>query len=426
LHELYEHELKTKKHVKGDIMQQVQILTAAWYGDKEVTLEFPDNWELNQITFEDRPALSPDGIRQAFHQPIGSPRIAEMARGKKSAVIIADDLTRPTPASEVIPFILEELSEAGIPDEEIIFFMGFGCHRQMRHSDLVKKLGADAVRRFRVKQNELDDPFIYLGDTARGVPLYVNQWVMDQEFKVGVSGNWPHGTAAFSGGGKIIIPGVASYETISRAHGTLEGGGNAGNVENEFRLNSEEAARMAGLNASVLTHLNPRRQITDLFVGDVVGAHRAASELARQAYAVKTMPDADIIISTGYPRDHDLPYGRIGSWPLRHSQPEATRILITAGTEGTGYHRAGILAAKRRREAENREREERKPLIRPNGWDYILFSEVAGPMEALETHPTAKLMESWGEILDYLKQTYHDQKPKVAIYRSAAIAHAAE
>jgi hypothetical protein len=321
---------------------------------------------------------------------------------------------------------LEELEEGGIPEEEILIFMGFGCHRQMKHDDLVKKLGEDVVRRFRVKQNELDEACIYLGETSRGIPLYVNQWVMDQEFKVGIGGTWPHGTAAFSGGGKIIIPGVANFETISRAHGTLKGGGNAGNVENEFRLNSEEAARMVGLNATVLTLLNDRRQITGLFVGDVVAAHRAAVKEARVAYAVKPMPDADVVIATGYPRDHDLPYGGIGAWPLRHSQPEATRILITSGDEGTGYHRAGILHKKRRREEENRERDERKPLIRPNGWDYILFSQAVGPMEVLETHPKAILMESWDEILDLLKQKYRDQKPTVAIYPSSAIAYPIE
>ena len=100
-------------------MQQVQVLTAAWYGDREVTLTFPDDWDLNVIAFEKRAPLSTDEMRRAFQQPIGSPRISEMARGKKSAVIIADDLTRPTPASEVIPLILEELGAAGIPDEEI-------------------------------------------------------------------------------------------------------------------------------------------------------------------------------------------------------------------------------------------------------------------------------------------------------------------
>ena len=108
---------------------------------------------------------------------------------------------------------------------------------------------------------------------------------------------------------------------------------------------------------------------------------------------------------------------------MRHSQPEATRILINTGTEGVGYHRASFLGSKRLREEENREREERKPLVRSEDWDHILFSDAVGPMEVLETHPKAKLMESWDEILDFLKQKYRDQKPKVAVYRSSAIAY---
>ena len=74
------------------------------------------------------------------------------------------------------------------------------------------------------------------------------------------------------------------------------------------------------------------------------------------------------------------------------------------------YHRAGILGSRLRREAENQEREERKPLVRSEDWDYILFSDAVGPMEVLETQPRAKLMDSWDEIMDLLKQIYRDQK----------------
>lgn len=183
---------------------------------------------------------------------------------------------------------------------------------------------------------------------------------------------------------------------------------------------------MLGVNTTVITTLNDRREITALFVGDLVDAHRAAVETSRVAYAVTPMNDADIVITTGYPRDHDLSYGQIGGWPMRHASPEATRILVSSGDEGVCYHRAGIIGSRLRREAENQEREERKPLVRTEDWDYILFSDAVGPMEVLESQPRAKLMDSWDEILDMLKQIYRDQKPKVAVYPSAAIAYPAE
>ena len=111
---------------------------------------------------------------------------------------------------------------------------------------------------------------------------------------------------------------------------------------------------------------------------------------------------------------------------MRHASPEATRILVSSGDEGVCYHRAGILGSRLHREAENQEREERKPLVRSEDWDYILFSDAVGPMEVLEAQPKAKLMDSWDEILDMLKQIYRDQKPKVAVYPSAAIAYPIE
>jgi nickel-dependent lactate racemase len=152
-------------------MNEITVKTAAWYGDRDVSLSFPESWDLNTAGFEDRPVLNEGQIREAFLNPVGSPRISEMASGRKSAVILADDLTRPTPASRVIPFVIEELVDAGIDEGSILIFMAHGCHRQMRGPDIAKKIGLDVSRRFPVRQNELDDAFISVGTTSYGVPI---------------------------------------------------------------------------------------------------------------------------------------------------------------------------------------------------------------------------------------------------------------
>ena len=90
---------------------QVTMYSRAWYGDEELTLTFPESWEVKTLASKDAPRLSEAGIEAAFGQPIGTPRISEMARGKSSAAIVVDDLSRPTPAAEVIPFLLRELSK---------------------------------------------------------------------------------------------------------------------------------------------------------------------------------------------------------------------------------------------------------------------------------------------------------------------------
>ena len=408
-------------------MSVVSVKTAAWYGDRDVSLSFPESWPIHTVAFEERPVLNDSQIRDAFLNPIGSPRVSEMAKGRKSAVILADDLTRPTPASRVIPFIIEELVEAGIDEGSILIFMAHGCHRQMRSPDIAKKIGTDIARQFPVRQNELDDATVFVGNTSYGIPVHVNQWVMDCEFKIGIGGPYPHGTATFSGGGKIILPGCCNHDTISMAHQTLggkDGYVKAGTVISQFRLNSEEAARLAGLDATVLTILNNARKVTGLIVGDVVEAHRAAVAIAREAYAVHPIEDADIVVSTGYPRDHDLKYSREGFWPLERSNG-AAKVLIASGDEGVGYHRMGILNAKKRRLAEDRERENLKIPKKSEVPSYLLFSQAVGPTEVRDVHPQADLVEEWDTVRTILEDQFRGQTPKVAVYPSAAIAYPA-
>ena len=92
----------------------ITVRSGAWYGDKALTLNFPTNWEVEMLGPKDAPALSDAQIEQAFAEPIGTPRISELAKGKKSAAIVVDDLSRPTPAARVIPFLLRELAAAGV------------------------------------------------------------------------------------------------------------------------------------------------------------------------------------------------------------------------------------------------------------------------------------------------------------------------
>ena len=92
------------------------VYSRAWYGDEALTLNFPTGWEVEVLGPKDAPVLSDTQIEKAFAEPIGTPRISELAKGKKSAAIVVDDLSRPTPAAKVIPFLLRELVSAGVPE----------------------------------------------------------------------------------------------------------------------------------------------------------------------------------------------------------------------------------------------------------------------------------------------------------------------
>ena len=112
-----------------------------WYGDSTFEIDFPPNWEIIICNMSGHEAqkLNKKGIRAAFSNPIGTARIAELARGKKEVVILFDDLTRPTKAAELVPYILEELREGGIKDEAIRFVAALGAHGAMKLMDFQKK-----------------------------------------------------------------------------------------------------------------------------------------------------------------------------------------------------------------------------------------------------------------------------------------------
>ena len=127
-------------------MNSAQTLTVpsrSWFGDVDRTLTFPAGWELHVCGSVDAPALSSAQIAGAFDSPIGTARIREAARGRASAAIIVDDLSRPTPAAEMLPYVLEELAEAGVPKGETVIVVGGGTHRPLTDEEMVKKVGAE-------------------------------------------------------------------------------------------------------------------------------------------------------------------------------------------------------------------------------------------------------------------------------------------
>lgn len=161
------------------------MFSRAWCGDEELTLTFPEGWEVRTIAPNDAPALSEAGIEAAFGEPIGTPRIAELARGKSSAAIIVDDLSRPTPAATVIPFLLRELHQAGIPKSEIRFVVGGGSHRPLTDEEAGKKVGVSVAAEHEVtSHNFMSGDLRALGSLDSGLPIYINRVVADADFKI--------------------------------------------------------------------------------------------------------------------------------------------------------------------------------------------------------------------------------------------------
>ena len=290
------------------------VRSGAWYGDNELTLNFPTDWHIEMLNPKDAPALTNAQIEKAFAETIGTKPISELAKHKKSATIIVDDMSRPTPAYQVIPFLLRELNTAGVPKSEIRFVVGVGGHRPISDEEMVKKLGADIVAEYEVTNHDfLSRDLRALGHLENGAPLYVNRTVADADFKICLGGLYPHSSVGFTGGAKLIVPGTAGFSTMYYFHKFPPGRGPAviegESDEPDRRDTIEMAAAVLGLDAIANVVLNSCREICGLFVGDFVKAHRKGSHFALDTYSTKisetTRTQSDLVIINCYPLDAD-------------------------------------------------------------------------------------------------------------------------
>jgi nickel-dependent lactate racemase len=268
----------------------------------------------------DRPKATKKAIEAAFANPIGAPGISSLARGKREAAILFDDLSRPTRASELIPHVLREIRKAGIGDGSIRFVAAAGAHGAMKQMDFEKKLGKKVVHQFPVFNHNPYENCTYLGNTSRGTPVHINSEVMRCDLKIAIGCIVPHPTAGFGGGAKIMI-GLCHVDTIYGNHHGIGGRGaptpenpmgrlhpslGSGKVDgNVLRADLEEMARMAGIDCVVNVIVNGKRESIGVFVGDVVAAHREGVKMARQVYATETMGGFDLLVVNAYSKANE-------------------------------------------------------------------------------------------------------------------------
>ncbi len=319
-------------------------LTVNAHFEEEMEISFPSNWEVVECRMagHDRPALSDDQMRAALQNPIGSPRLSELARGRQKVVILFDDPPKPTPTSRIAPFVLEELRAAGIRDDQIRFLCAPGTHRPLGTPEFVAKLGADIVARYEVYNHSNHENLTYVGTTSRGTEVHVNREYASCDLRVAIGSIIPHQTAGFGAGGKIILPGISGMDTIVSHHQTMRkepyvATTGVGKIDgNVFRLDLEEAARLADLHFKVDAVLNNRREVVGLFAGDFVEEHRAGVKLAREVYHTTLAKDADILVSNAYPDEHQFSRA---IWLAPHSLREGGDMVVVGWShEGQVVH----------------------------------------------------------------------------------------
>ncbi|MEA4846334.1 MAG: nickel-dependent lactate racemase [Clostridiaceae bacterium] len=270
-------------------------------------------------------------IRQAIRNPIGIESLAQLLGDPvgKTVAIVVDDNTRVTPINRILPVVVSELNLIGIRDEQITIIMALGSHRFMTEEEICEKIGSNCYNRLRVINHAYDDPDqqAVCGTTAAGTPVIINKIFYESDFGMCIGNIIPQFIAGWSGGAKIIQPGISGMDTTARVHlnGSLTWPQRLGNPENDIRLDMEDIARQAGLKFIINTILNLDNEIVHVVAGDVVKAHRKGVEYAREIYQLTIPQQADIVIAGSYPANKDL-------WQADKALAAASLMVRPGGT----------------------------------------------------------------------------------------------
>lgn len=317
------------------------------YGKTGLMVDLPNDKVIGPLEIKNAIPIAnqSQAIFDALANPIGSKPLAEIANGKKTACILICDITRPVPNKVILPQILKTIEEAGVPRSGITILIATGLHRPNEGEELVELVGEDIANNYRVENHHGKETseHDYLGITPKGVPVYIDSRYIRAELKITTGLIEPHLMAGYSGGRKVICPGIAGIETVKVWHGPkfLEHpNADCGIVEgNPVHEENTYIALMSGCDFIVNVCVDGNRQITWAGAGDMIKAWEAGVSFVRQVVRVPIKEPVDIVLTScaGYPLDitwYQAVKGLIGALPI--IKKGGTIILVASLTEGLG------------------------------------------------------------------------------------------
>lgn len=310
-------------------------------GTEDVNVSIPQKNFAYFVEPYDRDGSKTDQeLRSAILSPIAVEPLSRQIRSGMKVVIVVDDVTRATPHKRLLPILLQEINKSGVADRDITLLIALGTHRYMSQDEIVMCYGADIVHRVQVLNNEWKqkEQFVDLGTTQFGTPVLANKLVVNADYVIGVGSIVPHDLAGWTGGSKIVQPGVCSWETTQATHLLATRGdllGNIGNPDNPVRLEIEAVAERIGIDFIVNVVHDRNEEVQNIVCGHPVKAHRAGVEFARSLYQVLIPKQTDIVVMNAFPADLD--YWQ-GTKPLLFAQKavkkNGTIILLGRFPEG--------------------------------------------------------------------------------------------
>jgi nickel-dependent lactate racemase len=336
-------------------MQRIELS----YGRGRLGVALPDRIDLRVIRKRPMPVL-PDpeaAVRAALAGPTGAPPLAELAKGKNSACILICDITRPVPNGLFLPPLVEQLLGAGLAAERITILVATGLHRPNEGEELAEIVGSRRVLETVEVANHLardDAAHVDLGTTRlHGVPVRLDRRLVEADLKIATGLVEPHFMAGYSGGRKVIAPGIAHKDTITTFHSArfmehpratscvLDG-----NPLHESQL---EIVEMLGGALALNTVIDEERRLAFVNFGEVVASHLAAVRFMSEYAEVPVAERFNTVVTSaaGYPLDktyYQTVKGMVA--PMAIMAPGADLIIASACSEGMGSRE--FVAAQRR------------------------------------------------------------------------------
>lgn len=402
---------------------RVSLPQLLWYGNSTLDIDLPDNWDVELCPMKggDQNPITIEQMETVVQNPIGSPAIRELAKNKKTAVIIFDDMTRPTRTYEIAPIVIKELIEGGISEENITFVCALGTHGALTMNEFRKKLGTEIVEKFRVFNHNIYENCEEVGTTSRGTKLLINREVAMADLKIGIGTVTAHAQVGFCGGGKIILPGVAHIDSITHYHMDVEAmapktTGLGIFDDNIMRFEIEEAAKLAGLDFLINVVVNGRGATTSIFAGDFMEVHAEAAKMAKEHYDTHPKPkDKDLAISNAFVKANEMTIGLLlGVFALK--ERSGTIVIIANSPEGQVVH---YLMGRFGRNYGGRQ----FPVAKiPDRINLIIMAPFLDKTfgDWIANPEVITFTKSWDETLDLLKTT-HGPGSKVAVYPNATM-----
>ena len=313
------------------------------YGQGHLTVDLPDD-RATVIEPSHNPGLQDErsAVIGALQKPISARPIRELIKSTDRVCIAFTDLTRATPNERIIPWLLEHL-QGVVPGRNITLLNQLGTHRPNTRAELEKMLTPKVTANYRALNHEPENPdaLVQLGTTRDGTPALLNRHLAEADVRIITGFIEPHFFAGFSGGPKGIMPGCAGLKTVMSNHGAK----NIGDPRAAFGVTEgnplweelRDIALRIGPSFLLNVSLNEQKQITGVFAGDLLAAHKAGCEFVRASAMQKVKSPFEIVVTTnsGYPLDLSLYQGVKGmSAAARIIQERGTIILACECREG--------------------------------------------------------------------------------------------